>query len=185
MRHGRRRRRRPCRCCPPRLSFSTGANPSPWARPRLAGTRHICKGFALHHCGHEDAVSAADCLAAQVEGGNAQHFFVATQDRPLQRRVMATEGGANMFVSVNGLHLEAPSEMQRRQAEKDERARMAPGRVERSSRALRELAEPEEGAGAPARAPFKRKTAKGPNPLAMRPKKRAAAGGAGGGAGRW
>jgi hypothetical protein len=47
---------------------------------------------------------------------------VATQDKALQRRCMALPGGAVLFATVNGVQLEAPSELQkRRMAQASER----------------------------------------------------------------
>lgn len=44
---------------------------------------------------------------------NEEHFFVATQDKALQRKCMAVPGGAVLFASVNGVHMEQPSELQK------------------------------------------------------------------------
>ena len=38
---------------------------------------------------------------------NPEHFFVATQDRELRAAIDRVPGGASIFVSVNGLHLQA------------------------------------------------------------------------------
>ena len=38
---------------------------------------------------------------------------MATQDKGLQRQCMAVSGGAVLFASINGVHLEVPSEMQK------------------------------------------------------------------------
>lgn len=161
---------------PPVDVYRRSRNPIHSLKPPLfvhPGTRQVCKSYALHHCGHEAPVSAAECLAEQVADGNPQHFFLATQDRPLQRKVMAMPGGAVAFVSVNGLHLETPSEAQKSHAKKADDARMAPGRVERRSSALRELTEgADKEEGVAEGQVFKRKKAKGPNPLAAKPKQR-------------
>jgi hypothetical protein len=73
---------------------------------------------------------------------------------------------------VNGVHLETPSEMQKSHVQKKEAAHMAPGVVEARSASLRELTEAEiqdkMGATGPR---IQRKKAKGPNPLASKPKK--------------
>ena len=38
---------------------------------------------------------------------NPEHFFVATQDRALRAAIDRVPGGASIFASVNGLHLQA------------------------------------------------------------------------------
>lgn len=97
------------------------------------------------NCNHDDSpLSAADCLqscvgaprfccapsytlkrravakyAARRFGGagerNAEHYFVATQDRALRVALGQQPGGASIFCSVNGVHLEPPSEAQKAQ----------------------------------------------------------------------
>lgn len=149
----------------------------------FTAARHAAKRYALHQCGHDTAVSAAECLAAQVEAGNTEHFFLATQDRGLQRKVSAQPGGAVIFASVNGLHLEAPSDAQRKHVQAGETVGaaglpgMRPGAGSDSD---------EEGGRHQTRdrPVFRRNKAKGPNPLSIRKKaKRPAEGGGGGGGG--
>ena len=56
---------------------------------------------------------------------NAQHYFVATQDRALRAALGRVPGGASIFMNVNGVHLEQPSEQQRRSTEQVHGARFA------------------------------------------------------------
>jgi hypothetical protein len=42
---------------------------------------------------------------------------VATQDKGLQQQCMAVSGGAVLFASINGVHLEVPSEMQKQRGQ--------------------------------------------------------------------
>lgn len=50
---------------------------------------------------------------APAGASNSDHFLIATQDRSLQRKAMAVPGGAVVFASVNGVHLETPSDLQK------------------------------------------------------------------------
>lgn len=60
------------------------------------------------------AASHAPSVPGPAAGDkNEEHFFVATQDKALQRRCMAVPGGAVLFASVNGVHLEQPSALQK------------------------------------------------------------------------
>ena len=45
---------------------------------------------------------------------NAQHYFVATQEKALRGALGKVPGGASVFLNANGVHLEPPSERQRR-----------------------------------------------------------------------
>ncbi|PRW50990.1 rRNA-processing UTP23-like protein [Chlorella sorokiniana] len=150
----------------------------------FSAARQLLKRYPLHKCGHEDKCSAADCLKAQLGDKNGEHFFVATQDRALQRACMAVPGGAVLFASVNGVHLETPSELQKQAAKQEERRHMAPSETELKSAALAEVAAAQQQR---ARPQLRRKKAKGPNPLAVQKpkkvKKAQAAGGGGGGGG--
>lgn len=147
-------------------------------------TRQACKRYALHKCGHEDPVSAAQCLAEQVVDGNHEHFFIATQDRALQRQVINLPGGAVLYTSVNGIHIENPSEAQKRhvQAKEITGVRFLPlltktkvkkdgsdgsGDEEGSS-----SGEEEEKRRPLTGGKFRRNIAKGPNPLSMQKKKK-------------
>jgi len=63
------------------------------------------------HCSHKTTAvnqqSAADkCVFAAGES-NPEHFFIATQDRELRAAIDSVPGGASIFASVNGLHLQA------------------------------------------------------------------------------
>ena len=71
-------------------------------------------------CGYRSAAQLRKghkvrCLPCHAGDKNADHFLVATQDRGLQRSVMRVPGGACVFASVNGVHLETPSAMQQKQ----------------------------------------------------------------------
>lgn len=70
----------------------------------------------LHWCADWQACTHTVCDASVAAGQkNDDHFFVATQDKSMQRQCMAVPGGAVIFASVNGVHLEAPSALQQKQ----------------------------------------------------------------------
>lgn len=126
-----------------RKSLSVGCSDSTDAG---ADTLGAARKAGLHlNCNHDDCpLSAADCLqscvgaplfccahsytpkravakyAARCLGGagerNAEHYFVATQDRALRVALGQQPGGASIFCSVNGVHLEPPSETQKAQS---------------------------------------------------------------------
>jgi U3 small nucleolar RNA-associated protein 23 len=144
-------------------------------------TRQACKRYALHKCGHEDPVSAAQCLAEQIVDGNHEHFFIATQDRSLQRQVVNMPGGAVLFTSVNGIHIENPSEAQKRhvQAKEVRGVGVLPPQIKK--RARKDGSGEEDGSSGgeeeEQRRPltggkFRRNIARGPNPLSMQKKKK-------------
>jgi U3 small nucleolar RNA-associated protein 23 len=138
--------------------------------PEYSETKQACKRYALHKCGHPDHTSAADCLISQIKNGNQEHFFIATQDRGLKVKVQSEPGGAIIFVSVNGVHLESPSEAQRKQVSRsidvqqlprpEEMKVQPPESVEEIRQTVRDVASQ--------RNVFRRKRAKGPNPLSVK-----------------
>jgi len=140
-------------------------------------TRHL----AIHHCGHDDGPSpSSECLLQQVsDGDNANHFFVATQDRALQRNVSNVPGGAVLFATVNGIQMEMPSEKQKQQMMKSVEARQVQmGEMERRMMDSGSAGSAGSGGHGGGGGLFRRKRAKGPNPLSIRKKK---AGGEGSG----
>lgn len=156
----------------------------------VAGARLLLKRYPLHKCGHEERCSAAECLLAQLGTKNEEHFFVATQDRRLQRQCMAVAGGAVLYASVNGVHLEAPSATQKEAVAQEEQQHLLPSQAELLAPVLQELAEDQQAQHAQHaqqrdRPQLRHKRAKGPNPLAALPKKKKkAAGGAAAGGGQ-
>ena len=148
-------------------------------------TRQACKRYALHKCGHEDPVSAAQCLAEQVLDGNHEHFFIETQDRSLQRQVINLPGGAVLFTSVNGIHIENPSEAQKRhvQAKEVTGVGLLPQQVKKKVHKDGSGGS-EDGSGSSSEdedekqqrpltgGKFRRNKAKGPNPLSIQKRKK-------------
>lgn len=149
-------------------------------------------------CNHEPLKSGADCLEGLVEGGNVDHFWVATQDTELRKKLRQAPSVAIVFSQNNFLVLEPPSEKQLASAHASEAQRIhATEREyriiearERKKEAITAELEPgsvslsEDGKfgsnfdthwqkksiGVKDRPQFKRKQAKGPNPLSCKKK---------------
>lgn len=113
-------------------------------------------------------MSASECLLSQVkdDGVNAQHFFVASQDRALQNKIMSLPGGAVMFATVNGVQLEMPSDRQKLHVLKTGQEKMKPGVLERQGNLISRT-DGNDKSGAKVR----HKKIKGPNPLSIKRKK--------------
>lgn len=58
--------------------------------PAVFGAMLIVKQFKTQMCGHEKSpISAAACLHSMVQNNNANHYFIATQDPELSKKVNA------------------------------------------------------------------------------------------------
>jgi U3 small nucleolar RNA-associated protein 23 len=135
------------------------------------------KLLAIHHCGHETAATpSSDCLFQQIsQDNNVNHFFVATQDRALQRKVSNSPGGAVLFATVNGIQMEMPSERQKKHMMKTaEERQLHMGEMER--RLLEDGGHGGHGGHGPREGTVRRKKTKGgPNPLSVKRRKPAGA----------
>lgn len=91
---------------------------------------------------------------------------------------MDVPGGAIIFASVNGIHLEQPSETQKKHVQKADREALVPREDEWTTAALREKDSDDGGDGIrrPPKSIFRRNRVKGPNPLSRLPKKKKAQG---------
>jgi U3 small nucleolar RNA-associated protein 23 len=138
-----------------------------------ADTYKACKKIQLYACEHEgNPVVPGDCIQSLVGDSNREHFFVGTQDSKLRARLAKVPGGASLFVSVNGIHLEQPSQLHQQTADQAEASVQHVPKAELKSDALQELSE----IAAQRRKQeanlsiFRKSKAKGPNPLAVRKK---------------
>jgi U3 small nucleolar RNA-associated protein 23 len=122
----------------------------------------------LHKCGHTPAITPCDCLLEAVSHGNKQHWWVATQDRTLQAALDQQQGVPLLFASVNGLHLSDPPQAAKAAIAAGTAQALALPAHERHTDALKDLHElrpKDESYKA-----FRRKHAKGPNPLSVKKK---------------
>lgn len=141
--------------------------------PDFADAVAAARNYMVLRCGHEDDPRApSECLTDLVGGGNPEHLFIASQDRTLRAALMKQPGCAAVFASVNGLHLEAPSEAQKAEARATEAQHLSVAPHELKSEAL--AAAMEEAGARKGKGIFKRKKAKGPNPLAVKKGKKGA-----------
>ena len=133
-----------------------------------AEARKASKQLRVHQCGHDQGpVSASECLMSQVDQNNQEHFFIATQDRNLQNKIIRQPAGAVLFATVNGIQMEMPSEKQKSHVVQQVQRKMMPGEVERQSNMVAS-----DNDRRPSSTGYRSiKRAKGPNPLSMKPKK--------------
>lgn len=138
---------------------------------QFANATAAARAQQLHKCGHAPALTPCDCLLEAVGGGNKQHWWVATQDKSLQAALEQVQGVPVLFASVNGLHLSDPPEASKAAIAAGTAQAQALPAHERHTDALKDLDElrpKDESYKA-----FRRKHAKGPNPLAVKKKKTA------------
>ncbi|KAJ6829938.1 rRNA-processing protein UTP23-like protein [Iris pallida] len=150
-------------------------------------------------CDHEKRVSAAACIESVVAGGNSEHFFVATQDGELRRKFREVPGVPVIYGLRNTLFLEQPSMQQREFVKSTEEKRLhmseseyqklhkikSKDRIDSADLSSdHEESEKEVNIthasrnngkrrmlGVSDKSKFKRKRAKGPNPLSCKKKK--------------
>lgn len=85
---------------------------------------------------------------------------------------MSVPGGAVIFATVNGIHLEQPSDAQKQHVQKADRAQQGPGEVEKRSEIMQKLTVDEDEEAEREKSLFRRNRAKGPNPLSRMPSKK-------------
>jgi len=131
---------------------------------RLA--KSVCIGASCEHSG--DEWGAAECITDLIGETNAERFFVATQDAELRKRLSKIPGVPCIFVHANGLTLEEASAEQESIAKKVEESYRTIGAAE--TKILDGVSKRQE------RTKFRKRKAKGPNPLAVKkPSKKNAA----------
>ncbi|GAB4847376.1 hypothetical protein Ancab_026434 [Ancistrocladus abbreviatus] len=70
-------------------------------------------GFRIASCDHEKRKSAVACFMEIIGENNAEHFFIATQDADLRKKFQEIPAVPLMFGLRNALFLEKPSSFQR------------------------------------------------------------------------
>lgn len=166
----------------------------------FSGTVLATRRLTTARCNHESLKSATECLEAMVGADNPEHFFVATQDGGLRKKFRQVPGVPVVFVQKNYLLLEPPSEYQHQIARMTEAERMrmmerefkllealeakkaatqadVTSAPEISGDEMPKKIESRDGSksgnmlAVKDRPRFKRKKAKGPNPLSCKKKK--------------
>ncbi|CAL0318431.1 unnamed protein product [Lupinus luteus] len=159
----------------------------------------------IARCEHEKCAKADACIMELIGQNNSEHFFVASQDTELRKKLQEIPGVPLIFGLRNALFLEPPSAFQRQHAKASEEGRSQMTKKEYQifkNRVMNRLAgEEDENAVAEAiehedsgyqpinlqsenrsitgrnqmgikdKPQFKRKRAKGPNPLSCKKKK--------------
>ncbi|GAQ82813.1 PIN domain containing protein [Klebsormidium nitens] len=159
--------------------------------PEFAKSSSAARTLDMARCIHETPVPASECVLSMVGQDNHEHFFVASQDAELRKRLRTVPGTALLFLSTAGLILEPPSETQQKVAklseaerlhlnEREQRAALrqleaaqaaVPAPVESPAAEAPQSEHPEARGQEAAPGPRKRKRPKGPNPLSMKKKK--------------
>ncbi|XP_049342671.1 uncharacterized protein LOC125806965 [Solanum verrucosum] len=130
---------------------------------------NAAKNLCTARCGHERRKSAEDCITEVIGENNSEHFFVATQDADLRRSLQKIPGVPVIFALRNALFLEQPSSFQRQFAKSAEEERLHMTDLE--SQIINTNVK-RNGSDVKDKVRFKRKKAKGPNPLSVLKKKK-------------
>ncbi|KAK2645140.1 hypothetical protein Ddye_020335 [Dipteronia dyeriana] len=158
--------------------------------------------LTIARCEHERKKSADTCIMDVLGEKNPEHFFVATQDVDLRKKLQEVPGVPLIFGLRNALFLEQPSTFQRQfvKASEEGRSRMTESEYKMLKKRAKGILETEEirdssnededvgdqnlelqtvkksdnarkQMGVKDKPQFKRKRAKGPNPLSCKKKK--------------
>jgi U3 small nucleolar RNA-associated protein 23 len=111
------------------------------------------------------AKSAAESIKNEIGSSNEQHFFVATQDKDLQKHLSRVSAVPIIFKTVNGISLQKPGFYLQKSVDKASEAKMGIQKYEKASSVMRAFNEDiRRDLGSLRR----KKKAKGPNPLAAK-----------------
>ncbi|XP_030512202.1 rRNA-processing protein UTP23 homolog [Rhodamnia argentea] len=160
------------------------------------------KNLVITRCDHEGRKKADSCILEIIGEKNPQHFFVATQDTDLRRKLLEIPGVPAIYGLRNALFLEQPSASQRQFVKTSEEGRLHMTELEHKmlkrrttnilgtkesadssdeqedfgernmeSSVVTKLQAVKKEIGVKDKVQFKRKKAKGPNPLSCLKKK--------------
>ncbi|XP_023729022.1 uncharacterized protein LOC111876686 [Lactuca sativa] len=160
---------------------------------------NVARDLAPARCDHEQRKSAVACLTEVIGEDNSEHFFVASQDADLRKKFQEKPAVPVVFALRNALFLEPPSQSQQQFAKSAEEQRSHMNELEfkmlikkkKKSSAKEELGEASDededlskkiiedlkknaakrNSDVKDKVQFKRKKAKGPNPLSCKKKK--------------
>ncbi|KAK9271748.1 hypothetical protein L1049_002111 [Liquidambar formosana] len=82
------------------------------------------RSLTIARCDHERRKSAVDCIMEIVGENNPDHFFVATQDNDLRKKFQKIPGVPVIFGLRNALFIEQPSAFQRQFVKSTEEERL-------------------------------------------------------------
>ncbi|KMZ72812.1 rRNA-processing protein UTP23-like protein [Zostera marina] len=159
-------------------------------------THRASQELITARCDHEEKrMNSVFCIESVIAEGNPEHFFVATQDSGLRRKLYEIPGTPVIYALKNCLMLDKPSEKQREFVKSSEEKRSHMTKLESdivhaiknkkgSSHPLDDVSEVEsihtlqtsgknqrQNLGITDKPQFKRKRAKAPNPLSCKKKK--------------
>lgn len=145
-------------------------------------------------CDHERRVNAAACIESFIGQGNSEHFFVATQDADIRKNFREVPGVPVIYGLKNSLFIEQPSALQREYVKSAEEERLHASELEyrkllkrelkdgsandsgnevlEESQLKRKISSAKRMLGVAEKSKFKRKKAKGPNPLSCKKKRK-------------
>ncbi|CAA0827654.1 PIN domain-like family protein [Striga hermonthica] len=150
---------------------------------------NAARNLMTARCDHEKRKSAVACMTQVIGEKNLEHFFVATQDAELRKKFQEIPGVPVIYGLRNALFLERPSTFQHEfaKASEEERSHMTDLEYKMLKLKKRKVATDEVGCSSDAnedlkeitrktidtrdKVQFKRKRAKGPNPLSCKKKK--------------
>ncbi|KAL1256127.1 hypothetical protein QQF64_014188 [Cirrhinus molitorella] len=77
----------------------------------LYGAKLILQRFQMRKCKHtKDPVPASECLLSMLEETNPHHYFIASQDRELTTALKKIPGVPLLYIILNTMVLDKPSE---------------------------------------------------------------------------
>ncbi|XP_057885269.1 rRNA-processing protein UTP23 homolog [Ammospiza nelsoni] len=136
----------------------------------LYGAKLIAQRFQVRSCSHhKNPVSGSACLLSMIEDGNPHHFFIATQDQELSKKVKRKPGIPLLFIIQNTMVLDKPSPKSLAFVQKLQTNQLVP---EYQKQSIVELKEKEGLVKQEGEKRRKRKRAGGPNPLSCLKKKK-------------
>ncbi|XP_022089352.1 rRNA-processing protein UTP23 homolog [Acanthaster planci] len=137
----------------------------------LYGAASILRRYRVLSCPHqEEPVAAADCIKGMIGDNNSHHYYIATQDPELSECTRGVPGTPLLYMNMNAIVLEKPSQTSQDHAVKLTQQRVAT--VDYQWDALKRLTGPQDGTRDERRP--RRRRAKEPNPLSVKKKKKKA-----------
>ncbi|XP_076320176.1 rRNA-processing protein UTP23 homolog [Tachypleus tridentatus] len=138
--------------------------------PALFGAMLVVKQFHVRKCGHEKKpIVASECLYSMVKN-NSDHYFIATQDPELSKKIRNVAGTPLLYMNFNAIILEKPSDFNVKAAEENTLEKLNASNFQSS--VLDKLKkESELGEQKERKSTKKRKKVSGPNPLSCKKKK--------------
>jgi len=133
----------------------------------MVGPTLILKQYKVLKCGHENKpVPASQCLRSLIKpNDNERHYMIATQDPKLQEWARKRVAVPLLFIAWKTINLDKPSEITMKSLK--DRINVSLADSDPQLERIRLLKE-KEGLTQPSTKKFKKKKAKGPNPLSCR-----------------